>query len=43
MLGGKQGGPMTAWVVGGTLVAAAAFAIMLDFVKVPVFRRLNIT
>ena len=24
---------MTAWVVGGTLVAAAAFAIMLDFVQ----------
>jgi H+-transporting ATPase len=35
--------PLPAWVVAGTLVAAAAFAIILDFVKVPVFRRLKIT
>ena len=35
--------PLPAWVVAGTLVAAAAFAIILDFVKVPVFRRLSIT
>ena len=35
--------PLPAWVVAGTLVAAAAFAIILDFVKVPVFRRLGIT
>ena len=35
--------PLPAWVVAGTLVAAAAFAIILDFVKVPVFRRLRIT
>jgi H+-transporting ATPase len=29
-------------VVGGTLVAAVVFAFILDFVKVPVFNRLNI-
>ena len=31
-----------AYVVGGTLVAAAAFAYVLDFAKVPLFRRLGI-
>ena len=41
-VGGVATTPLPAWVVGGTLVAAAAFAIMLDFVKVPVFRRLSI-
>jgi hypothetical protein len=35
--------PLPAWVIAGTLVAAAAFAIILDVVKVPVFRRLSIT
>src|SRR5271166_231251 len=35
--------PLPAWVVAGTLAAAAAFAIILDFVKVPVFRRLRNT
>jgi hypothetical protein len=35
--------PLPAWVVAGTLAGAAAFAIILDFVKVPVFRRLSIT
>ena len=35
--------PLPAMVVAGTLAAAAAFAIILDFVKVPVFRRLSIT
>jgi hypothetical protein len=35
--------PLPAWVAAGTLVAAVAFAIILDFVKVPVFRRLRIT
>jgi H+-transporting ATPase len=35
--------PLPVWVVGGTLAAAAVFAIILDFVKVPVFRRLSIT
>jgi hypothetical protein len=29
-------------VVGGILVAAAVFAFLLDFVKVPVFNRLRI-
>jgi H+-transporting ATPase len=35
--------PLPVEVVAGTLAAAAAFAIILDFVKVPVFRRLGIT
>jgi H+-transporting ATPase len=35
--------PLPAWVVAGTLVAAAVFTFLLDFVKVPVFRRLKIT
>jgi H+-transporting ATPase len=35
--------PLPALVVAGTLAAAAAFAIILDLVKVPVFRRLRIT
>jgi H+-transporting ATPase len=34
--------PLPAWIVVGTLAAAAAFAVILDFVKVPVFRRLKI-
>jgi H+-transporting ATPase len=42
-VGGFAMTPLPAWVVAGTLVAAAAFAIILDFVKVPVFRRLRIT
>ena len=42
-VGGFAMTPLPAWVVAGTLVAAAAFAIILDFVKVPVFRRLSIT
>jgi H+-transporting ATPase len=29
-------------VVGGALVSAAAFAILVDFAKVPLFRRLKI-
>jgi H+-transporting ATPase len=32
-----------AWVVMGTLAAAAGFAVLWDFAKVPVFRRLNIS
>jgi hypothetical protein len=31
-----------ALVVGGTLLAAAAFASLLDFARVPAFRRLRI-
>jgi H+-transporting ATPase len=34
--------PLPILVVGGTLVAAVVFAFILDFVKVPVFNRLNI-
>jgi H+-transporting ATPase len=33
---------LPAWIVGGTLAAAAVFAILLDLVKVPAFRRLGI-
>ncbi len=35
--------PLPAWVLAGALAAAAAFAIILDFVKVPVLRHLRIT
>ncbi len=35
--------PLPTFVVGGTLVAAAVFAFLLDFAKVPVFRRLRIS
>jgi H+-transporting ATPase len=34
---------LPAWVVGGTLAAAAVFAILLDLVKVSAFRRLGVT
>jgi H+-transporting ATPase len=34
--------PVPAAVVGVTLVAAAAFAFVVDFAKVPLFRRLGI-
>jgi H+-transporting ATPase len=34
--------PVPLFVVGGTLGAAAVFAFILDFVKVPVFNRLSI-
>jgi H+-transporting ATPase len=34
--------PLPVLVVGGTLVAAAVFAFILDFAKVPVFNRLRI-
>jgi H+-transporting ATPase len=34
--------PLPAWIVAGTLAAAAVFAVMLDLVKVPAFRRLGI-
>jgi H+-transporting ATPase len=34
---------LSAWTVIGTLAAAAVFAILLDLVKVPAFRRLSIT
>ena len=35
--------PLPALLVAGTLAAAAAFAFVLDFVKVPVFARLGIS
>ena len=35
--------PLPAWVPACTFAAAAVFAIILDFVKVPVLRRLGIT
>jgi H+-transporting ATPase len=41
-IGGIAMAPLPAWLVGCTLAAAAAFAILLDLVKVPVFRRLGI-
>ena len=34
--------PLPTFVVGGALVTAAAFAFILDFAKVPVFKRLSI-
>jgi H+-transporting ATPase len=34
--------PLPIFVVGGTLVATAVFAFILDFAKVPVFNRLRI-
>ena len=34
--------PLSIFVVGGTLVAAAVFAFIVDFAKVPVFKRLGI-
>lgn len=35
--------PLPAWLVASTFVAAAAFGVILDFVKLPVFRRLGLT
>ncbi|HEY1220530.1 MAG TPA: HAD-IC family P-type ATPase, partial [Bryobacteraceae bacterium] len=40
--GGIAMTPLPIFVVGGALVAAAAFAFILDFAKVPVFKRLSI-
>jgi len=34
--------PLPVWTVAAVLAAAAAFAVILDFVKVPAFRRLKI-
>jgi len=42
-VGGFAMAPLPVWIVVSTLAAAAAFAVVLDFVKVPVFRRLGIT
>jgi len=35
--------PLSAAVVIGTLIAAMAFAVLLDFIKVPLFQRLQLT
>jgi H+-transporting ATPase len=35
--------PLSAAVVIGTLITAMAFAVLLDFIKVPLFQRLQIT
>jgi H+-transporting ATPase len=42
-IGGIAMTPLPALLVAGTLAAAAAFAVILDLVKVPAFRRLRIT
>jgi H+-transporting ATPase len=42
-LGGFAMTPLPPWMIGATLAAAAVLVVMLDLVKVPVFRRLGIT
>ena len=42
-IGGIAMTPLPAWTVAGTLATAAVFAVVLDLVKIPTFRRLNIT
>src|SRR6202034_3353282 len=42
-VGGIAMAPLPALVVGGTLAAAVAFAVLIDLVKVPVFQCLKIT
>jgi H+-transporting ATPase len=42
-VGGIAMMPLPPWIVAGTLAASAVFAVILDFVKVPAFRRLGIT
>jgi H+-transporting ATPase len=41
-IGGIAMTALPAWIVGGTLATAAVFAVILDLVKVPAFRRLGI-
>ena len=41
-IGGIAMAPLPALIVAGTLAAAAVFAVVLDLVKVPAFRRLGI-
>ena len=41
-IGGFAMTPLPAWLIAATLAAAAVFAVVLDLVKVPVFRRLGI-
>lgn len=35
--------PLPAWVIASIFAAAAVFGVILDFVKLPVFRRLGLT
>jgi H+-transporting ATPase len=42
-IGGFAMTPLAPWMIAATLAAAAVFAVILDLVKVPVFRRLGIT
>jgi H+-transporting ATPase len=42
-VGGIAMTPLPVSMVAGTLASAAAFAVILDLVKVPAFRRLRIT
>jgi H+-transporting ATPase len=35
--------PLPAMVVAGVLLAAVVFAVLVDFIKVPLFRRLRIS
>jgi H+-transporting ATPase len=42
-IGGIAMTALPVWIVAGTLAAAAVFALLLDLVKVPAFRRLGIT
>jgi H+-transporting ATPase len=42
-IGGFAATPLPAWMIAATLAAAVVFAVLLDLVKVPVFRRLGIT
>jgi H+-transporting ATPase len=42
-IGGIAMTPLPAWIVAGTLAAAAVFAVIMDLVKIPTFRRLGIT
>jgi H+-transporting ATPase len=41
-VGGIAMTPLPAWVVASTLIAAVAFAVLLDLVKVPIFQCLKI-
>ncbi len=41
-IGGIAMTPLPVWIVAGTLAAASLFAVLLDLVKVPAFRRLGI-
>jgi H+-transporting ATPase len=40
-LGGVAMTPLPLWLVAATLAAAAAFALLLDLIKVPIFARLG--